>query len=156
MKNEKIITYLTAFGLILLLLPCFVFAEGLTNPLPTKNIPELIGIIIKAVMGIVGSIALLMFIYGGFLWLTSAGNTEKIQKGKQVVVWAVIGLAIIFLSYALVNFVISGLTGGKSNETTFGTCKCQNGDSSVGMTQKECDNKASFDKTTCSWDTSTQ
>lgn len=90
--------------------------KGITNPLKTADLPTLIGQIIKAILGIVGSIALLMFIYGGFLWLTSAGAEQKITKGKQVLVWAIIGLAIIFLSYALVGFIISGLTKGAAGE----------------------------------------
>ena len=65
--------------------------------------------IIQAILGVVDSIALLMFIYGGFLWLTSSGNEQKITQGKQVLVWATI-LTVIFLSYTLVNFVIGGIT----------------------------------------------
>ncbi|MEA3272761.1 MAG: pilin, partial [Patescibacteria group bacterium] len=52
------------------------------TPLGDISIPELIGKIIKAVLGIVGSIALLMFIYGGFLWLMSGGNEKNITKGR--------------------------------------------------------------------------
>lgn len=79
---------------------------GITDP------TVIIGTIIKTALGIVGSIALLMFIYGGFLWLTSMGNEKKITEGKNVIVWAVIGLIIIFLSYTLVGFVIKAITGG--------------------------------------------
>ena len=82
----------------------------LTNPLGTTDAPALIGTIIKSALGIVGSIALLMFIYGGFLWLTSAGSADKITKGKNVIVWAVIGLVVVFLSYTMVGFVIKSLT----------------------------------------------
>ncbi len=81
---------------------------SLTNPLgkDQTDIPVLIGKVIKAVLGIVGSLALVMFIYGGITWMTSAGNAEKVQKGKDTLVWAAIGLVIIFASYALVRFVI--------------------------------------------------
>lgn len=92
--------------------------EKLTNPLGEgTTLQLLIGRVISAVLGVVGSIALLMFIYGGFLWLTSAGAEQKITQGKQIITWATIGLAVIFLSYTLVNFVISGLgaTGGTSS-----------------------------------------
>jgi len=69
----------------------------------------LIGRIISAVLGLVGSLALLMFIYGGFTWMTAAGNSEKVEKGKQIILWAVIGLAVIFTSYAMVKFVFTSL-----------------------------------------------
>ena len=81
---------------------------SLTNPLGDNNpTPQaLIGRIINAVLSIVGSIALAMFIYGGFTWMTAAGGAEKVQKGKDILIWAAIGLVVIFASYALVNFVI--------------------------------------------------
>ena len=85
----------------------------LTNPISTSDPNELIGQVISAVLGVVGSLALLMFIYGGLVWMTAAGNNEKVQKGKNVLIWATIGLMVIFSSYAMVRFVIEGLaTGG--------------------------------------------
>ncbi|MCK4554059.1 hypothetical protein KAU19_03790 [Candidatus Parcubacteria bacterium] len=116
-KNKKLIIF---FCLIVLLLPTILLAQtagsptagnpppvSLDNPLGTGTTPQaLIGRIINAVLGIVGSIALAMFIYGGFTWMTSSGNSEKVQKGKDILIWAAIGLVVIFASYALVNFVI--------------------------------------------------
>ena len=82
----------------------------LANPFGATLTPQtLIGKIISAALGIVGSLALLMFIYGGFTWMTSAGSPDKVTKGKGIMVWAAIGLAVIFSSYALVKFVIDGL-----------------------------------------------
>ena len=68
--------------------------------------------VIKSVLGIVGSVALLMIVYGGFLWLTSAGNTSQVEKGKQTLGWAGVGLAIIFGSAILVDLVIKALQKG--------------------------------------------
>ncbi|MFC1612998.1 pilin [Patescibacteria group bacterium] len=86
---------------------------NLQDPAGIGNTPQglqiLIGRIIKAVMGLVGSVALLMFVYGGFLWMTAAGNDEKVKKGKDIFVWATLGLAVIFLSYLLVHFVLTSL-----------------------------------------------
>jgi hypothetical protein len=81
----------------------------LPNPLQTAEPNILIGQIINAVMGIIGSLALVMFIYGGLTWMLAAGNNEKVQKGKNILVWATIGLVVIFSSYALVRFVFTGL-----------------------------------------------
>ncbi len=83
---------------------------GLDNPLPSADIPTILGNVLRAFFGILGSLALLMFIYGGFTWLTSGGAAEKIQKGKDTMVWAVLGIAITFAAYAIVNFVIGALT----------------------------------------------
>jgi len=81
---------------------------GPNDPCHT-TIPELIGNIIKAAVGVVGAFALLIFVYGGFLLLTSSGETAKIQAGKDAMKWSVIGLAVVFSSYALVSFVLSSL-----------------------------------------------
>jgi len=79
----------------------------LTNPLGKDVTPaQFIGKVINGVLGVVGSLALVMFIYGGLTWMTSAGGAEKVKKGKDILIWAVIGLVIIFSAYALVNFVI--------------------------------------------------
>ena len=97
------------FYLLVFALPAY--AVSIKNPLGTEDIPTLAGTIIKTLLGLTGSIALLMFIWGGLLWLTSAGNSEKIKKGKETLVWAAIGLAFIFSSYIIANFVIQALTG---------------------------------------------
>ncbi len=82
----------------------------LDNPLHVTDVPTLIGRIIKAILSVVGSLALLMFIYGGFYWMLSGGSTEAIAKGKNILIWAAVGLVVIFTSYALVSFVIESLT----------------------------------------------
>jgi len=83
----------------------------LENPLGggtgITSIPRLIGNIIKTILTIVGALALAMFVYGGFTWMTSGGSSEKIQKGKNILMWAVIGLVVIFTSYTLVDFVLT-------------------------------------------------
>lgn len=80
---------------------------SLNNPLgDTTDVRVILGRVIDAALGIVGSIALLMFIYGGFMWLTSAGRAEMVNKGRDAMIWAGIGLGVIFGAYALVHFVI--------------------------------------------------
>ncbi|HBA36933.1 TPA: hypothetical protein DCZ15_03620 [Candidatus Falkowbacteria bacterium] len=80
----------------------------LQNPLGSISTPQaLMGRIINSVLGVVGSLALLMFVYGGLTWMTSAGNQEKVKKGRDIIVWSAIGLVIIFVSYALVRLVLT-------------------------------------------------
>lgn len=86
----------------------------LDNPLKDKDDKDitpqqLIGKVINAALGVVGSLALIMFIYGGFTWMLAAGNAEAVTKGKNILIWATIGLIVIFSAYALVKFVISGI-----------------------------------------------
>ena len=85
--------------------------KALDNPLVgITDVNALIGRVIKGVLGIVGSLALLMIVYGGFTMLTSGGAEAKITKAKGVIVWAVIGLVVIFLSYAILKAVLGILT----------------------------------------------
>ncbi|MDD4610576.1 MAG: pilin [Patescibacteria group bacterium] len=79
----------------------------LENPLKgVTSVQQFIGLIIRAALGIVGSLALLMVIYGGFLLMTAHGNEQQVTKGKDVLIWAVLGLIIIFTSYAVVKNIL--------------------------------------------------
>lgn len=78
----------------------------INSPIGEITGPQLIGRIIKAILGLVGALALAMFVYGGFTWLTSAGSPDKIKKGKDILIWATIGLIVIFTSYTLVDFLL--------------------------------------------------
>ena len=50
-----------------------------------------------------------MFVYGGVMMLISAGNSEQVSKAKGIIMAAIIGLVIVFVSYIIVSFVISAL-----------------------------------------------
>ena len=126
----KLKTYLVNMykkaGLIFLLLLfcvlCFkipVFAESTTssfsdlqtkaksnlNPLSLSSPQEFIGRIIKGAMTVMGSIAIVMFVYGGVLWMTAGGSGEKNEKAKKIISWSALGMVVILGSYAIVNFV---------------------------------------------------
>ena len=80
---------------------------SLSNPLGADSVNELIGRVINSVMGIVGSLALLMFVYGGLTWMTSSGSQDKVKKGKDILLWSAVGLVVIFGAYALTKFIIN-------------------------------------------------
>ena len=75
----------------------------------------------KILLGLTGSVALLMFIYGGTMFILAAGKQEMIQKGKAAMTAAVVGIVIILGSYLIVNFTILALTKGEvgGNATIF-------------------------------------
>lgn len=83
---------------------------ALPNPLGNQSDPQvIIGLVIRVVLGMVGSVALVFFIYGGLMMMTSAGNMDRVTKGRNTLVWASIGLVVIFTSYALVGFIIRSI-----------------------------------------------
>ena len=91
-----------------------VFADvNLVNPLgknPADADPRiLIGRLIKGILGLSGSIALLIFIYGGLVYLTAQGERERIERGKNTLIWATMGIVVIFGSYAFLSYVFKGL-----------------------------------------------
>lgn len=70
------------------------------------------------ILGIVGSLTLLMFIYGGFMFLISAGSSDKIGEARKIIVAAVVGLLIVLASFLIIKFVLSSMglswNGGQS------------------------------------------
>lgn len=113
---KKIIVSILCFSF--LLLPVFFQAQAagvekttFTNPMPgVSSANDLIGNVINGVMGVVGSLALLMFVFGGLTWMTSGGSKEKVKKGKDIAVWSAIGLILIFSAYAITRLIINYAT----------------------------------------------
>ena len=63
----------------------------------------------NTVLYIVGIIAVIMLIIGGIRYVTSGGDAKKVTDAKNTVLYAIIGLIISFLAFAIVNFVITAL-----------------------------------------------
>lgn len=61
----------------------------------------IVAIIIRAVLGLLGTIFLVLTIYAGFLWMTAAGNEDKVTKAKKLLFDGVIGIAIILAAYSI-------------------------------------------------------
>lgn len=76
----------------------------------TTEVSEIIKVAINVVLGIIGALTLLMLVYGGFQWLTSAGNEEKVTAGTQTMTWALVGVMLVFASYLLLSTFLNFLT----------------------------------------------
>jgi len=63
----------------------------------------------KWILGITGSLSLLAFIYGGVMFLISAGSSERVNQAKSIIFGAVIGLVIVFASYTIIGFIFKAL-----------------------------------------------
>ena len=70
------------------------------------SLTRMIANIIEVALSFVGVILIILIIYAGFLWMTSAGNQEKISKARKIMVAAVVGVVIVFSAYAITVFVI--------------------------------------------------
>lgn len=84
--------------------------------------------IIRALLGLLGVIAVGLILYSGWVWMTSQGNEEKIDKAKKLLRNTVIGLVIILAAFAIASFIINrlleatGATGGSGGGVCTPSC----------------------------------
>lgn len=124
LKLKKITVFLIIFIAVIFLLPSSILAQtndvlgsnALANSgLGTRDIKDIIVQIVNIFLGFLGILAVLIILYGGWIWMTSQGAADKIDKAKKIILNAVIGLIIILASYAIARFIIYqiyGATGG--------------------------------------------
>lgn len=86
-----------------------------------QGLVTIVGNIIKIILGILGIILLGFMLYGGFLWMTSGGNTDGVKKAKQMITNAIVGLVIIVSAYAISSFVMKQLESLGTTSTTTST-----------------------------------
>jgi NADH:ubiquinone oxidoreductase subunit 3 (subunit A) len=65
--------------------------------------------IINVMLYIVGAVSVIMIIYGGIRFATSGGNEKGAEAGRKTLIYAVVGLVVSILAYAIVNFVITNI-----------------------------------------------
>ena len=72
-----------------------------------KSLMSNVNMLINVFASVMGFLAIGMIIYGGFMLLTAQGDPSRIKRGKDVVLYSVIGLILVMLAYAIVNFVMN-------------------------------------------------
>ena len=75
----------------------------------TDSLPNIIINVLNAIIGIAGLVAVIFVIIGGFQYMTSTGDPGKTKKAKDTILYAVIGLAVCALAFAIVNFFIGNI-----------------------------------------------
>ncbi len=79
----------------------------LTNPLGTSNLNLIAKNVINVFLGIVGALALLVFVYAGITYMTAGGAEQTVQKAKDTMKYAVVGVFVIMFSFVLTDTFIS-------------------------------------------------
>ena len=69
-------------------------------------ITAIVARIIQTALGVMGSVALLVFVYGAYNWIIAGGSEEKVKTGMNAILYATIGIFIIFASYAILSSVL--------------------------------------------------
>ncbi len=80
------------------------------NPLGTTSPTEVLGRILSIVLGVLGTIALVMFVFAGILWMTAIGQSEQVDKAKKILIWSSFGILLILGSFGIVSFVLQAFT----------------------------------------------
>jgi hypothetical protein len=81
---------------------------GYTEPLPKYcSTGSLYNKFINLAFYFAGIVAVIMIIYGGYLYMTSQGNAAQTKKGRDVLTWAILGLIVVILAAAIVNAVVN-------------------------------------------------
>ena len=66
--------------------------------------------IVQWVLGILGFVAVVIIIYGGVRYMTSAGDSSKVKDAKNTILYGIIGLVIALLAFAIVSFIMRGIS----------------------------------------------
>ncbi len=134
-KKISIITFIICLGFISL--PFFVHAEDandnlnqqilathnqfeidLTDNNTSDSIDVVVIRLIKYMLGLIGIVFIVFILWSGLQWMTSGGNTERVDKAKKRLIAAVIGMIIIVISYAIADFVFTAIYQAMSGEIT--------------------------------------
>lgn len=138
MKSLKkiFLTLCLIFGLFILISPAISLAAGSTGPSgalqkleevggtaynvtgPPTPLATVIGNIVEIFLSILGIVAVVLMIYGGYLWMTGRGKEERINKAKETLESAIIGLIIIMAAYAITYFVVNQFLSATGTTTT--------------------------------------
>ncbi len=85
-------------------------ATATTAQLPTGGtVSTYTGTIIGAALALSGTIFLAFMIYAGLIWMTAAGEPDKVKKAKSIMINSITGVLLIGLAYAILNFVFAAL-----------------------------------------------
>lgn len=99
---------------------CGTASQGITagvNCAKPNNVPtnlfggpdSIFTTIVNVLLFIIGAISVIMLIYGGIRYTTSGGNSANVTAAKNTIMYAIIGLVVAFLAFAVVNWVLGAL-----------------------------------------------
>ncbi len=85
---------------------CYSNKQGVFE---NNDLMNTLQIIINVVVGVVGFVAVAMIVIGGISFATSQGDTSKVAKARNTILYGVVGLVVALLAYAIVNFVLKAV-----------------------------------------------
>ena len=88
--------------------PGFQIIEGPLG-LPKADVRIVMARLINQATGLLGIVTVLVLLFGGFSWMVSFGDEEKVQKAKSTIASGIIGLIIIMVSFSLANYILTSV-----------------------------------------------
>lgn len=98
----------------------FGLVYGEDTGLGSQDVRQTISKIINVALGLLGIVAVVIMLIGGFEWMTAGGNEEKVTSAKQRIFMGILGLAIILSAYAIARFVLEQLYIATTGESSYG------------------------------------
>ena len=96
------------------------FAEtaGFTT---NADLEVIVARLIRTVLSFLGIVAVVIMLYGGFVWMTAGGNPDRVDKAKKIIINGTIGLVLVFSSFAVTQFILNQITEATGVQTGGGT-----------------------------------
>ena len=89
-----------------------------SNANAATNVTNIVKLTINIFSWIIGVVAVFAIIFGGFKYITSGGDSSGVTSAKNTILYAVIGLIVALLAYAIINFVIDSVLGDTGSSST--------------------------------------
>ena len=87
-------------------------AYGAGMPTSLFGATGVITLLVNILLFLVGAISVVMIMVGGLRYVISGGNSSAVTGAKNTILYAIVGVVVAFLGYAIINFVLGALTGG--------------------------------------------
>lgn len=75
-----------------------------------KSFGAIMKTVVNVILYVLGAVSVIMIVFGGFRYTVSAGDASKVKAAKDTILYAVVGLVVALLAFAVVNFVLTSLT----------------------------------------------
>lgn len=90
-------------------------AQGIGQPTDLFGEGAIFTTVVNTMLFLIGAIAVIMLIYGGFRYVVSGGDSSNVTSAKNTILYAIVGVIVALLAYAILDFVLNSLEGGSAS-----------------------------------------
>ncbi|MDR0887276.1 MAG: pilin [Candidatus Nomurabacteria bacterium] len=110
---------------------------GSGSSVAPDSLTAIIGNVSNILFFVIGLIAVIILVYGGIQYIISEGNASKIERAKTTITWAIVGLIISIVSWAIVHFIVLNVVNGGGNTSQSGGDADEDHDTNSGGDAEE-------------------